>query len=84
MTNEEQIVFILVNKQSYFKELVKPLIEAKEILKVNKIFNDDVEKEFKDKVFSLFVDDITKNLAIPTEDVMIVLENLNLNEYLRY
>lgn len=84
MTNEEQIIIMLVNKQSYFKELVKPLIDAKNMLDVNKIFGDDIEKEFKERVFQLFADDITKNLAIPTEDVMMVLENLNLNEYLRY
>lgn len=84
MNNEELIVLMLINKQPYFKELVKPLIIAKDYMLKNKnfAFKDDIEKDFKEKVMSHIADDICKNLAIPYEEVAIVLENVNINNYL--
>lgn len=83
MTNEQAVIFSLVNKQSYYKELVQPFIEAKKALVVNHVFYGDVEKEFKEKVLGTIADDITKNLAIPVEEVYLVLNHLNLEEYLK-
>ncbi len=74
---------LLVNQQPRYKELVKEYIEMKQALKTdNPEFSQLIDNAFRSSCCKKIADDITKELACSTEDVYLVLEDLNLEEYL--
>lgn len=79
------IIGLLVNKQPYFKELVSPFIQAKEALykMQGRTFEQEIEEQFKDNVFKTIADDISYNVGVSTDEIYEVLENLNLENYLK-
>ena len=85
MNLEQTIILKLINEQPRFKEMLKDIVLYRDnLLKIqDSRFSNDINDKFKESAFKLLTDDLTKELACSTEDVLKVLENLNLNEYVR-
>jgi hypothetical protein len=84
LSNQELIFHTLLYNQPFYKELCKDFISQRnEILeKEDPSLKNDIDRQF----ISMVKSEITKNLAqrhaISTEEILIVLENVNLQEYL--
>lgn len=79
------VVHYLIANQEHVKEKIKPFTEQKKtFLEQNgNLFEEEIDKQYEDIVRSTIGDEITAKLGIPLEDVLIVLENLNVKEYLK-
>ena len=80
---QDIIDIILVNKD-YFKERSKVYQSTKEsAIKEEPYFADEIRVQFRDLVKSFIVDKVTRDLAIDAESVYNVLDDINLEDYLK-
>lgn len=81
---QQSIFLFLLYNQEHFKSLVEPFKTRREahLKQEDSSFHEEIREQYDAFVRSLIVDEITNNLAISTEDAMIMVEDLNLNEYL--
>ena len=70
--------------QEHFKNRVAPFKSQKETLLNNEdsSFHEEIKEQYESFVRKMIVDEVTGHLAISTEDAIIMIEDLNLNEYL--
>lgn len=74
----------LIANQERFKRELKSFVDQKKSLldKEDSSFHSDIQAQFEEYARSKFVDNVTRDLAISTEDAIIVIENLNVDGYL--
>jgi hypothetical protein len=79
------VMYYLVNRQQDIKSFSKVYQDQmnKLLQEQPKELHDDIKKQFKNIVVTKMSDDITKDQALPIEDVLIMLNDLNLDEYLK-
>lgn len=80
-----EIVMYLLHNQLFFKKKFDSLIKFRTSLMKDSnlsLFSDDINKQFKDISKKGIVDEVTSRLAVPAEEVLVVLEDMNLDEYL--
>ncbi len=67
----------------HYKELCKPhVVQLRFLLNTTDlVFHPDIATQFCDIVQRIIVDDVTKRLSCSTEDVIIVLDNMDLYEF---
>lgn len=82
---QEAIVYSLIHNQGYYKELARPYTDqlAKLLLKEDIAFHADIKEQYRGLIINTIANDITFNLAIPSEDVIIVIEDIDFEEYLK-
>ena len=79
-----EIIFqFLMQNHFHFKESTQRHREQKEILLLNEdpVFHEEIKEQYRDVVKQMLVDEITKQFAIPVENVMITLEGFNVDAY---
>lgn len=83
-TVEDSIFMYLVYNQGRFKlELNQFVTKRDSLLKAEDAsFHEEIQDQFKAYVQSILIDNVTKHLAISSEDAIVVIEALNLDEYL--
>ena len=83
--DQDKILDYLVYNHSHLLNEVKSLVERKSYLyrAEHMVFHDDLELQYKANLRSIIVNDITKNLNVPIEDAIIVVESINLDRYLK-
>lgn len=81
MINKELIINDLVENKDHFKEVIKQLkcIETFH----NPIFREEIENSFQQTAKWLIVMDIHKRLYLPIEDIICVIEEIPIREYLK-
>lgn len=79
------VVYYLIANQEHIKQKVSPFTRQRERLLStdNNVFKEEIDKQYHDVVKSTIGDEITSKLGIPIEDVLIILENLNVEEYIK-
>lgn len=84
LTPQQAICHSLLYKQQFYKELTKPYRDQHKQLLEDEAseFRFDINKQYKSLIIGIIGNDITKNLAIPIEDVIVVLEELDIEGYL--
>ena len=84
MTNQELIVHTLLYNQPYFKELLRPFIVQRDELKLKEKpeFHADIDKQFDEIVRVELMKDMTARHGIAVDEIKMVLETLNLKDYL--
>jgi len=83
---EEAIFLYLIHNQWKLKELIKPLREQKENLfnqdsEYVRTFKDDINKQYDDLVRKVLIEEISKELTLPVDCVIMTIENLNLESF---
>lgn len=83
-TVEDSIFMYLVYNQERFKIELNQFVKQRDSLlkSEDSSFHAEIQEQFKAYTHSVLVDNVTKHLAISSEDAIIVIENLNLDEYL--
>lgn len=83
-TVEHNVFMYLVYNQERFKIELNQFVKQRDsLLKTEDAsFHGEIHEQFKAYANSVLVDNVTKHLAISSEDAIIVIENLNLDEYL--
>jgi hypothetical protein len=83
-TVEHNVFMYLVYNQERFKIELNQFVKQRDsLLKTeDSSFHGEIQEQFKAYANSVLVDNVTKHLAISSEDAIIVIENLNLDEYL--
>ena len=87
MVNQSEVDYVvfqyLVHNQFHFKEAAKVYKERKDELlgKTDSCFHEELVLQYHDLVRQMLLDAITKQFALPSENVMIILEKLNVDEY---
>lgn len=78
------IVFHLIHNQQYYKDMITPYTKRRDnFLIINdKVFHDDINNQYWDMVKSVIASDLNFSLAVSYEDAIVVLEEINLKEYL--
>lgn len=84
VTVEQNVFLYLIDNQQRFKqELDRFVVQRNNLLKSeDSSFHSEIEQQFKEYVQRVLVDNVTKHLAISSEDAIIVIENLNVDVYL--
>lgn len=84
-TVEDSVFMYLVYNQERFKIELNPFVKQRDSLlkSEDSSFHEEIQDQFKAYVNSVLMDNVTKHLAISSEDAIIVIENVNLDEYLR-
>jgi hypothetical protein len=85
MNNNEQVLLMdLIHNQQLYKKSVESLLnQLKGLLETeDPILHNNIKKQFKDKVKSEFLQQAVKRLQITAEEALIVIESLNIEEYL--
>lgn len=84
MTPNLEVVQYLILSQLKFKIALQPYITQRDnLLKQDSLFSDEIKQQFKELASQIIVDDVTRNMAVSTEEVKQVLEDLNFDEYLQ-
>lgn len=75
----------LINERSDLKEIIIPLIETKEFLILNEpdVFHEEIRQQFNDKLRQIIIGEFCKGFTITPEEAMIVLEDINLEEFFK-
>lgn len=83
-TVEDSIFMYLVYNQGRFKIELSQFVKQRDSLlkSEDSSFHEEIQDQFKSYALSVLVDNVTKHLAISSEDAIIVIENVNLDEYL--
>jgi hypothetical protein len=83
-TVEDSIFMYLVYNQERFKIELSEFVKQRDSLlkSEDSSFHEEIQDQFKAYALSVLVDNVTKHLAISSEDAIIVIENVNLDEYL--
>jgi len=77
------IVYYLISHQGRIKEKLRPFTEQRNKLLINNsLFSEEIVEQYKDLVTKTITDELTKDLGVTTEEARIVLEDLNMEEYL--
>lgn len=81
----ESIFMYLLYNQGHFKKEFEPFEKQRDhLLRLeDSSFHEEINNQYTDLIKQSIVDGITRDLAISTEDAIIVIEALNLNEYLK-
>jgi hypothetical protein len=85
-TTTHGIVYYLLSHQMRLKQELNNIIKQHNELKTkpeNSLFINDIDKQFVNMVKFHLVNDITKALGVSTEEVLSVVEDLNIQEYLK-
>jgi uncharacterized FlgJ-related protein len=89
MSNPETIhgvVYYLIDNKEHFVEKLRPFTEQKSKLLNSEehwLFSEEIKEQYDSLARSTIGDEITKKLGIPLEEVILILENVNLDEYLQ-
>lgn len=80
---DEIIFHFLLQNHFHFKQATSKYKEQKQALlaKEDQCFHQEIEQQYKDLVKQMIKDEITKQFAIPVENVMITLEGFNVDAY---
>ena len=83
--NIQLIMGDLIHNFEIYRNLVEPLKEQLKTLleKEDSLLHDEIKKQYKEMVKSIFLEEITKRLQVTTEEAMGVIEDLNIEEYLK-
>ncbi len=84
MTND-LIKDYLINNKEHLMKLTQPMryIKSNLLKKYPEVFSDYIKEQYFELTKSIIIQDITKALAVSTEDVILVLEEINVEEYLK-
>lgn len=77
------VVHFLILNQFHFKEAsaVYKARRAEVMEQSDPCFHDEIDEQYRDMVKSMLLDAITKQFGFTTESVLIMLESLNIDEY---
>ena len=80
----DAIALFLIHNQAKIKQLVKPYkFQLDSLLKsTEKVFHDQIKKDYKEVVHHEICLEVTKNLGVPSDSVLELIQELNLEEYL--
>lgn len=81
--NIDVINYVLYN-QSHFKKKFEALTSFRKDLLSNpelSLFHDEIRKQFSERVKKEIIDEITNRLALSTEEVLLIIEPMNVDEY---
>lgn len=82
---ENIFMYLLYNQDRFKIELSAYLKQMEELMIAeDRVHRPEIRDQFETIARQHIMDDVTKQLAIPTESAIIVLENLNIREYLAY
>lgn len=81
---KDKIITYLVDNHEHIRERVRSYTNDKldYLEKYNKVFHDDIRDGYLEVVTSYLVTDLANRYAISAEDVLVVLEDLDLEQYL--
>lgn len=80
---DNKIKDYLIANQEHFKKLTENSRIRKEyLLSIDSLFTEEIIIHYNNNIQSIIVDELTKNLAVDFESVIVVLESIDLNEYL--
>ena len=84
MTSHDIEDYFILNYKKY-QEMITPLIEQRIILREreNRVFYDDINDSFNERVMHLISDDICLNLGVDYESVCVILEGINFEEHFK-
>lgn len=82
---QQAIVSYLIHNQLHYKDLVKDLTQQLSELLYNEdpVFHRDVERNYLDLVKQKIIADLTSRLPVTVENAIIILEGLNIREFLK-
>lgn len=83
---KQRTIYWLIHNQAAVKELIKGLeMQRTELFasNVNKVFHDDISQEFYGAVKTLIQEEISRQLGFPIDIIKEVLDDMNLEEYLK-
>lgn len=86
MSEFNQILIIdLIHNQAHYVSLLNDLLNQRKMVLETEdpVFHQEIEKNFEETAKSIILQDVVKRLLITPEDAMIVLNELNLKEYLK-
>jgi len=84
MTPNLEVAQYLILSQLKFKIALQPYITQRDnLLKQDRLFSDEIKQQFKELVSQIIVDDVTRNMGVSTEEIQVVLDDLNFDEYLQ-
>lgn len=74
----------LISNAEHLESLVQPHREKKDRLENNlRFFNGEIEEQYNNLKKYIIANEVTNSLAIPYEDVIVVLESINLEAYIK-
>lgn len=81
----ENVFMYLVYNQDRFKNELSSYIAQRDSLiqSEDSAFHSEINSQFEEYVRKVLTDNVTLHLAISTEDAIMVIENLNVDVYLR-
>ncbi len=81
---ENVFLYLVYNQQRFKQELDSYIVQRDSLLKTeDSAFHSEINSQFEEYVRKVLTDNVTLHLAISTEDAIMVIENLNVDVYLR-
>lgn len=82
-TERELVLDSLVANHDSLKAQIAPLVQKRDrLLEMEpKVFHDDIRAEFDAKIRSILMEEVSKNLTISADHVMMIVEDINPNIY---
>jgi hypothetical protein len=81
---ENVFLYLVYNQQRFKQELDSYVVRRDSLLKTeDSAFHSEIISQFEEYVRKVLTDNVTLHLGISTEDAIMVIENLNVDVYLR-
>ena len=78
------IVYYLISHSDRFKLEFLPLTQQKDkLLRDDPLFSEDIKRQYNSMLTSKIVDDMVKAIGVTTEQALMVVEDMDLDQYLR-
>ncbi len=81
----ENVIEFLIDNQDYFKKKYSSLFSKKNDLKKKepRVFHDDIDEQLKSSIIAQMSDEISVATGADMETIMIVLEDMNMEEFFK-
>lgn len=85
MSKREELIEYLIDNKDYFKDKYKDKIDRLDKAKEtnDNVFHEEIDKQFRSVIIRSMVDELSSYSGADAETILIVLEDMNLTEYLK-
>jgi hypothetical protein len=85
LDSEDSLKNFIINEFDYLNGIIQPLIETKNYLIKNepRVFHDVIQEQFEDRLRNIIISEYTKSFTITPEEAIIILEEVNLEEFFK-
>ena len=85
LQNKDSVKEFLIANQEFILELIKPITDMRQeiLIDMAEIFEDDIKVQYHKAIIETIAEEVGRTLAVDCESIRIVLEEIDIDTYLK-